>query len=83
MIIFTGNPTPVQQTLSALDDKCRRRECDSQEENNSRYNKATLIIQVDKKIKFKNTHVKITPGATKSVKLGSLLPYIGSLNCKM
>jgi len=43
MIIFTGDPTPVQQTLGPLDDQRRRRECDSQEENNSMYNKTTLI----------------------------------------
>lgn len=35
IVIFTGDPTSVQQTLGPFDDQRRRRECDGQEENDS------------------------------------------------
>lgn len=79
-IIVTGDPTPVQKPLRPFDDQRRRRERDSQEENDPAQRTTNISFKTNRLTNHKNTHVKMTPGATKSVKLGSLLPYIGSLN---
>lgn len=74
----TGHPTTVQKSLHPLDDERGRGQRDRQEEDDS-MNFDRLIEEEEESkhgwmVEKNCTNVKITPGATKSVKLGSLVP---------